>query len=191
MSDLFSSVCMNFLSVLKKSYQRSFKGKIRIVSQENSAELGRLFFWGSHLYDLKFKHLENEKALDEILYQERGRPKYNYIEEPCEFNFFEFVNVLSLNKILKNSSATKAAIAAMQGLCPPDHISIVSNCNLRKNLTKEQEFILSQLDRPKKIQDLLKTCNLSEFEITLNIIKLRRKKMLKVVGDRNREIAET
>ena len=141
-------------------------------------ECGLFYFKGSHVYDFKFKGISGERGLEELLYFEGQGCSFKFIEEPQHFNLFDVKSVIHLKKFLEKGGRVLSLLNSISDKIPPRNTKLLSQKKTLLEGNDEEKLILEQLSSAKSVDELINSCNLSEFEIILNLIGLRQKNLL-------------
>lgn len=174
----------NLIEVLKEQASFGFTGKINLLSKETDQFLGVIYQQEGIIVGAAMNELRGKKALLKMVFDDvDDNQHFKFIVEPEILEESVFSMKLKFEEIRKLAQTHYQEYQQSKKLRPAPNLNLVIDPEIivsKDELTAEEFDVLATLTEWSKVSDIYKYSKLMDYELTMALVSLRKKKAIKV-----------
>lgn len=176
---------LKFVPVVEEQMSVMFTGKVNILSPFNHQYLGHLLFKDGKIIDVKYQQFTGLRAYYHLGIKEYCLEKHQYVVEP-EIVSDEEQRIHYPFSVLQSKLEKQIKLfEIVDRQRPPHNVKIIpdpTGITSEFECSAEEFTVLTVLTDTHNIDEIYQQSSLLDHEVTLALINLRRKGVLKIVG---------
>lgn len=175
------------IKIIEEQITVEFTGKINILDGVNKQLLGFAVMLEGELIHVKYKNAKGMKAMASVIIDENIHTPLSFVVEPEIVGDIEKTIHFPFNKLKEKLAEIVAEYKEIEGQKPPKGIKLLINPQV---LTSDVEIsdtefsLLCTISDLNKVEEIYQNSELMDYEITRNLVALRKKNALKVIGSK-------
>ena len=174
----------NLIEVLKEQASFGFTGKVNLLSKDTDQFLGVIYLQEGIMVGAAMNELRGKKALLRMVFDDvDGNQNFKFIVEPEILDESVLTMRLKFEEIRKLAQEHYGQYQESKKLRPAPHLNLVIDPTVvvsKDELSPEEFDVLSTLTEWSKVSDIYKYSKLMDYELTMALVSLRKKKAIKV-----------
>lgn len=174
----------NLIEVLKEQAAFGFTGKINLLSTQTGQFLGVIYQQEGFIVGGTLKELSGKKALLRMIFDDvDSTTDFKFVVEPEVLSSEHITFKMTFEEIKKEAQTHYEQYLQAKKLRPPENVRLVIDPEIivsKDEITAVEFDTLSLMTEWSRVSDIYKYSKLMDYEITMALVSLRKKRAIKV-----------
>lgn len=175
---------MSLLDIIEEQIAFGFTGKVNVLFQKNGQFAATVFLEEGALVGCLYRAVNSKRSFVNLVFDDvRGAHDYKYIVEPEIISKEKQTFRENVGDLKKEIQDLFKEYEKVEKYAPSENLKLVIDNRFiesDENLSREEFDLLSIITEYSRVGDIYNHSDLYDYEVTLGLIALRKKKAIRV-----------